>query len=327
MTIRTLPSTTNFNLQYDDSNSQAQGMTQAIANVCENEFTVLTGWFAITTGFGSSDRITMTVKSISSGGADNFGYQSGGNSQINVNFLPSGYTNTQAAEIAKMMFVNEIVEIFMSFNNQKTGTTIWQAGHSDGEGLSQFCGILRFPNGHYLAYNSWANAWLTTSRPDWVSSNENTDGDSISFGCSLLFLFYLNTQLGFTPAQIIQAGSSTLVGLYTNLTGDTSNPFGFFLQLIDTALPGSSTITSGSGQALDDPFPIFTMQFWDNKNTFGKSEVNNAVTNSQPFTDALLLVLEGFSPTQWQTLGSPVPVAPSGPAAGFPGSKSTARCR
>jgi hypothetical protein len=154
MAIQSLPSTTNFNLKYDDSNSQAQTMAQAIANVCETEFAALTGWFDITTGFGTTDRITMTVQAISKGGANNFGSQSGGNSVINVNFLPAGFTNTQAGQIAQMMFVNELVEIFMDFNNQKTGNTTWVAGHSDGEGLSQFCGILRFPVGHYLAYPS-----------------------------------------------------------------------------------------------------------------------------------------------------------------------------
>ena len=318
MTIHAVQTTTNFVVQYDDGNAQAQGMATAIAGVCESEFTALTGWFNITTGFGTGDRITMTVQSIAAGGANNYGYQSGGASQINVNFLPAGYTAAQAAEVAKMMFVNELVEIFMSFNSQK-GPATWNAGNSDGEGLSQFLGILRFPVGHYYAYGSWANAWLASGRADWVTAPKATDGDSVSFGCALLFLFYLNTQMGFTPAQIIQAGSTSLAGLYANLTGDSSNPFGFFLQLIESALPGTSTIAGGVGQAQDDPFPIFTLKFWDNKNTFGKAEVTAAVSHSRPFSDALLLVLEGFSPSRWQALGSPVPADPSGPAAHFAG--------
>jgi len=185
VTIQTLPSTTNFNLKYDDSNAQADTMANAIAGVCETEFTALTSWFGITTGFGTSDRITVTVQSISAGGANNFGYSSRGGSVINVNFLPAGFSDANAAEIAKMMFVNEIVEIFMDFNNKESGTTTWVAGHSDGEGLSQFCGILRFPVGHRLAYNSWANAWLSSTRDDFVTSNKSTDGDSVSFGCAL----------------------------------------------------------------------------------------------------------------------------------------------
>ena len=52
-------------------------MASAIAGICESEHTALTGWFNITSGFGSSDRITVTVQSISKGGANNFGYSSG----------------------------------------------------------------------------------------------------------------------------------------------------------------------------------------------------------------------------------------------------------
>ena len=81
-----------------------------------------------------------------------------------MNFLPSGLTNSQANEIAKMMFVAELVEIFMDFNNQKSGHTTWVAGHSDGEGLSQICSIMRFPTGHYDAYTSWVNKWLSRAQ-------------------------------------------------------------------------------------------------------------------------------------------------------------------
>ncbi|MGH9142786.1 MAG: hypothetical protein ACRD2I_16765, partial [Vicinamibacterales bacterium] len=193
MALHNTSTTTNYIVQWDDGdpNSQSQGMATAIAGICETEHTALTGWFNITTGFGSSDRITVTVQSISAGGANNFGYSSGGGSVINVNFLPAGFTDSQANEIAKMMFVAELVEIFMDFNNQKSGHTTWVAGHSDGEGLSQICSIMRFPTGHYDAYSSWVNKWLSTARPNWVSSNESTDGNPVSFGCSLLFLYYL----------------------------------------------------------------------------------------------------------------------------------------
>ena len=293
-------------------------MANAIAGVCETEFTALTSWFGITTGFGTSDRITVTVQSISAGGANNFGYSSRGGSVINVNFLPAGFSDANAAEIAKMMFVNEIVEIFMDFNNKESGTTTWVAGHSDGEGLSQFCGILRFPVGHRLAYNSWANAWLSSTRDDFVTSNKSTDGDSVSFGCALLFLFYLNTQLQFTPAQIIQNGTATLAGCYTNLTGDGSNPFGFFKSLLDATFPGTATIPDGTAQRINDPYPLFSLRFWDDKNSFGRSEVVDHVAHGRAFSDAFLLVLEGFSPTAWQALGSAAPSDPTLGGGGFP---------
>ena len=321
MAIHNTTTTTNYIVQWDDSdpNSQSQAMASAIAAICESEHTALTGWFNITTGFGSSDRVTVTVQAISKGGANNFGYSSGGGSVINVNFLPGGFTASQADEIAKMMFVAELVEIFMDFNNQKSGHTTWVAGHSDGEGLSQICSIMRFPTGHYDAYNSWVNKWLSTARPNWVSSNESTDGNPVSFGCSLLFLYYLRDQLGFTIQQIIQNGGATLVDLYKNLTGDSSDPFSYFLGVVNSVLPGTNTLAETGTEAADDPFPTFSLSFWDGKNTYGKSEVRDSINNVKPFQDAVLLVLEGFSPTRWQGRSSPVPANPTGDAANFPG--------
>jgi hypothetical protein len=322
MATHNVATSTNYIVQFDDGdpNNQAQGMATAIAGIVESEHSALTSWFNITTGFGTSDRITVNVKSISSGGANNFGYSSGGGSVINVNFLPTGFTSSQntANEVARMMFVNELVEIFMDFNNQKSGNTTWVAGHSDGEGLSQICGIIRFPVGHYAAYRSWVNNWLSSSRPNWVSSNESTDGNAVSFGCALLFLYYLRDQLGFTIQQIIQNGGATLVDLYKNLTGDNSDPFAYFANAVNSVLPGTQTLPESNTEAADDPFPIFTLNFWDGKNTYGKAEVQDSINNIRPFQDAVLLVLEGFSPSHWQALGSPVPANPTGDAALFP---------
>src|SRR5947208_3537879 len=106
MTIQNTTTTTNYVIQWDDSdpNKQSQAMAAAIAAICESEHTALTGWFNITTGFGTSDRITVTVQQIAAGGANNFGYSSGGHSLINVNFLPAGFTAAQANEYAKTAF-------------------------------------------------------------------------------------------------------------------------------------------------------------------------------------------------------------------------------
>ena len=82
-------------------------------------------------------------------------------------------------------------EILMSLSNGK-----WNAGNSSGEGLSQFCSILRFQTGHYEYYGSWVDSWLNgvasspnAARSDWVnqtftgSGSVHGDGDSVSFGC------------------------------------------------------------------------------------------------------------------------------------------------
>ena len=65
-----ITTTTNIIVQWDDGDpsSQSRGMASAIAGICESEYTALTGWFNITTCFGTGDRITVTEQSISSGG-------------------------------------------------------------------------------------------------------------------------------------------------------------------------------------------------------------------------------------------------------------------
>jgi len=57
-----------------------------------------------------------------------------------------------------------------------------------------------------LIYIGLNPPWLSTNRFDWVNTTEPTDTNPVSFGCALAFIFYLNTQLGFTISQIIAAG-------------------------------------------------------------------------------------------------------------------------
>ena len=253
MTIQTLTSTANFNIQYEDKFPNAKIRATAIAAVCENEFAVLTGWFRIPASFGTGDRITLIFDLPNGTGANNQGYQPGGRSTIHLDTQDGNSNNSNAAEIVKMLFVNELVEIFMGYLSQH-GLKRWRAGDSSGEGLSQLCGILRFPTGHYLYYGSFVNQWLISTRFDFVNSPEATDKNSISFGCALVFLFYLFSQLGFRVDDIIAAGDQTLDGVYRNLTGVISpNPFPHFKKLLDSYFPGVSPITSGN---LDNPFPL-----------------------------------------------------------------------
>jgi hypothetical protein len=315
------PPTPNFIIQYDRTQAFGHDMAEFIKNACENEFTVLSGWFGVTTGFGPGNNITVTVRNGFSGKAQNGGYKSDGSTYIYVN-SDTGLDASNSNLIAPMELVTELVEIFMDYNNKQTQNPTWEPGDSDGEGLSQFCGILRYPQAHYLNHPSFANAWLSSNRMDndFISKNDTTDGNSTSFGCVLLFLFYLQDQLGFTPQEIIQNGGSTLAATYQNLTNDTSDPFGFFLYLVNSAFEGTSTIPLGPpGPAWDDPFPLFTLQFWNDRMSFSKAEVTqNVTTTNHPFTNAVSLVLEGFSPSQWQARGSPIPATPTLAAPGFP---------
>src|SRR5439155_6227928 len=142
------------------------------------------------------------------------------------------------------------------------------AGDSSGEGLSQFCSIQRFQTGHYNYYGSWVDSWLNgvtggpnAARTDWVnhtftgSGSVHGDGDSVSFGCALAFIFYLNVQLGFSINQIIAAYQNNLAAAFATLTGDHGDPFPFFLNLISSVYPASST-ASIPGPVIDNPLPL-----------------------------------------------------------------------
>jgi hypothetical protein len=257
MAIQNLPASTNFQVSYEDSILNADIRAQAVAAVCEHEFTVLTGWFGITGAFGTSDRINVYLQIPTSGGANNFGYESGGKSRIYVNPQSAMTNAANAAEIIKMMFVNELVEVFMSYNNQKgANKNSWKANNSDGEALSQLCGIERFRTGHYLAYPSWVDSWLqfvpTPPRPDYVGNPEPTDGNPVSWGCGLLFLYYLKSQLNYSVPQIIQNGGASLTELYKNLTGQ-GNAWDAFTGLVNAYFPPGNTPPF---LTFDDPFPL-----------------------------------------------------------------------
>src|SRR6476620_6604855 len=193
--------TANFQVQYESTlPNQANIITNANAllNVLENEFIVTTAWFNTPGGkFGPGNRQVVNLNIGGGGGGNNSGY----GSAINIDSLGAG---ANPVESVKMVFMNEWAEILMSLSGGK-----WNAGDSSGEGLSQYCGIVRFQAGHYSYYNSWVNQWLNfVPRQDWVNTTKTTDKDPISFGCALAFLFYLNTQLNFRFNQIIAAGPS-----------------------------------------------------------------------------------------------------------------------
>lgn len=148
----------------------------------------------------------------------------------------------------------------MGYRNHTQGIQTWNAGASHGEGLSQFCAQVRFLAG----YKVWANdnpvfnQWLQLANRndathDWITSPKNKDTDFESFGCSLLFLLYLRTQLGFSEADIIQKGANTLALTYQNLTGRT-DALAAFRTLLDAYFPPGQTPTLTSF----NPFPLLT---------------------------------------------------------------------
>ena len=148
--------TTNFIVQIENTlpnQANVIANANALLPVLETEFTVTTGWFNTPSGrFGAGQQQVVNVNlpdtntgggNISEPGANNGGY----GTAINVD-SQNLFTGATAAGRVQNAFMAEWSEILMSL------TSNWHAGDSSGEGLSQYCSIIRFQTGHYAYYGS-----------------------------------------------------------------------------------------------------------------------------------------------------------------------------
>jgi len=243
--------TIHYQFQYDDSltGGLEPARTNQVIAAAEADFIQMTGWFG-GTALDVNFRIAVNVTQNGGGASWSLG---GGNLTVTIN--PA--TGDQA--VVRYLMVAEMVEQFM----RSQGRGWFGAGTegSEGEGLSRFLAA------QFLAINNLgsppsgfgnSNAWLASSRADYVNNiNRGDDGPDAITGCSLLFIYYLFSQLGFGINAIVGAGANTLGGVYRNLTGDSADPFPFFKQIADMAYPGTMTITSGN---IDNPFPILVVR-------------------------------------------------------------------
>jgi hypothetical protein len=294
--------TENFQVQYEDTLANqdiVKRNANALLAVIEGEFAATTAWFNTPAGkFGPSKRqivnFNLAATATSFPGANNTGY--GG--AINLDAQNNTPDAARAAARVGMVFINEWVEVLMDLTNGR-----WSRFNSMGEGLSQYCGIVRFLSGHYDYYGSFVDGWLNNHpRQDWVSTTENVDGNGVSYGCALAFIYFLNTQLSFSINDIIAAGASTLEAVYDTLTGDSGNPYPFFAGLLEHAYPSSATAAIPV-PVKDNPFPLARLSFWVDKSTFGRDEVQDVInTNGGRFENAFWLVLEGFSKNSYLSI-------------------------
>jgi hypothetical protein len=241
--------TTNFAVSYESTLPNQAGViatANALVSVLENEFVVTIGWFGTDPGkFGLKNRQQVNLNL--AGGGNNSGY----GTAINVDAQANNSNAADAAARVQMVWMNEWVEILMSLSDGR-----WNAGNSMGEALSQYCGIVRFQTGHYSYYQSWVQQWLDAHpRQNFIDNTEPTDGNAISFGCGLAFLFYLTTQLGYDIRRVVAAGGSTFADLYAKLTGDHASPYPRFAALLERVYPSGLTVAI-RGPVTDDPFPI-----------------------------------------------------------------------
>lgn len=237
-----LPSTQHFAFEYNNAlnANDATKLGQALAATAERDFATMTFWFSGAAPSGPID----TKINVGSGGASN----------DNVNNINLRLGATADFDLARFTLVAEVMEIFMA-----TNPSGWKPGDSSGEGLSQLGAFTMYPD--QLSDLNGPAVWLDTSvsstpaqpsRPDFVNTTEPFDGNFVSFGCALLFLYFLRSQLGFSMKAIISAHASTLEGVYANLTKDHT-AFPIFANLLEGAFP-SGTPCGLVGSA--NPFPL-----------------------------------------------------------------------
>ena len=250
--------TTHYKFSYDQSLGGPGGVeparTNAVIAACESDYNLMSGWF------GGSLVTGMTVQvTTQSNGAGWSGSPS--SSTIQLKAQGASYSNNPA--YLRYLIIAEVVEIFMLAQN----IGWFQGGNegSKGEGLS------RFLSGQFLVKNGFlsvgmdadyavADLWLNSTRQDFVNNAPDDNGYDATNGCTTLFIYYLFTQLGYSINQIVAAGSSTLTGVYKNLTGNSSDPFPLFKSILDLWFP-SQTTSAVPGPNFDDPYPLATVSY------------------------------------------------------------------
>jgi len=238
-----LPSTEHFKFEFKNelNADRAKALGKALADTVERDFASIADWFGGATPKGG---LILTKINLAAGGASN-------DFLNNIN-LRLG--DTQNFDLARAVLVAELMEIFMAVDPAG-----WNPGDSSGEGLSLLGALTIYP-GQRGVWNG-PQVWLDTSvgasagnpgRPDFVDRTEATDANAVSFGCALLFLYFLRAQLGFSMSAVINAHAETLEGVYRKLTQDTGG-FGILSSLLERRFPsGRPSGLAGSA----DPFPL-----------------------------------------------------------------------
>jgi len=310
--------TPNFKISYDDSLSQADGedRANALMAVCDGDYAWIESVFG---GIALVFALPLSLQ-IAPGAYASAGWGPG---DTPITLTPG---DGQKLDLVRYLVVSEVTEMFMQTKDNGWGYSFGDGNEgSKGEGLSRFLGydflssngldttVLKESGGTFFV----SNDWLASGRADFVNDNPDDNHPDATTGCTTLFIYYLNAQLGFTAGQIIDNGGKTLADVYTHLTGDAGNPFPFFSRLLENAFPGTSTITTGPN--FDNPFPLGLLSFWVDKSTFGRDEAQDIIdAQGGLVSNAFYLVLEGFTIDSFNQLNITIP-APTGGFAGATG--------
>jgi hypothetical protein len=229
-------------------------MCQALVSaIAEQDYGTLSAWFG-SGALSAGNQCRVTLQRLDSALAENFGWRSDGTTQIIVSQVDGVDDAAVLTDETGMRLVAELSEVSMSWRGQAfAGKPKWNAGWSNGEGLSLAAACELHPLGAYQnAPKVFVTNWLDGSRDTtFLATPEQTDKNISSYGASALFIYYLRYQLGFSWEQICQSTGTSLAASYAELTGrtDAEDAFvGVFEQNYPAGAP--------SGLNSNNPFPL-----------------------------------------------------------------------
>jgi hypothetical protein len=230
--------TSHFNVYYDDDLGGTLGpaIADGILAVCEADLGALAAMF----GFIPIPDLPFSVIAVPWSKAQGAYHHSCAATEIYCGVHPDPSIQIP---LAQGVLVAEEVEVFEAAQNLG-----WDCGKSNGEGLSRTLAEELYPILDQYFYT--ADVWLDSARNDYVTTNFDSDVDAASIGCSVLFLNFLQF-MGYSWAEIAQAGAPTLASVYQNLTGLTS-AVADFRTVIDAFFPPGIP----SGVRTDRPLPV-----------------------------------------------------------------------
>jgi hypothetical protein len=256
--LQLLGQTQHFVIKYETTLAHAERRAASLLANCEKKYQTLYQLFGYTEDILTASKTgPYEIHVVTDTQAHNFGYNPKGG-LITVDSLEGATDQALGDDGALALFVAEFAEIIMSYQNYGGSTKGWDPNASNGEGLSRFCASLLHPDSYYtvLKPGSDVNTWLqSTARNDWISKNELKDSDDDSYGCSVLFLYYLYAQLGYNVVDILKASLPTLEEVFQSLT-KRSGGYAEFTGFLSKYLPIGST----PQQYTDNPFPFAAAQ-------------------------------------------------------------------
>jgi hypothetical protein len=245
--------TAHYQISYDTSLSTADGLARAqgLFQACERDFSLMQSWFQ-GTNFQFPFPIAVRIDTGSNGASwDSSGVSINAGSGTSVDFV-------------RFLLVMEVTEMFMASKDngwfEDSGPNHTSDEGSKGEALSRFLGYefmvanglqdVRFPAFEVV------KLWLNSSpRLNFIDANPDDVNPDATTGCGTCFLHFLHRQLGFSIQDIINAGSSTLGGVFANLTHE-ANGASLFMNLVEAHYPDGPTYHPAG----DNIFPVPNLQ-------------------------------------------------------------------